>query len=167
LIEGREGFQDLRIFSQVLLYYLMIRLSDEPEDFPDLLAIWEASVRATHDFLTEEKIQEIKQIIVDGKVFSSVEIFIHENSSGKKTGFVGVANNKIEMLFILPDYRGKGIGKTLTKHVIAQRKTTKVDVNEQNSQAVGFYKKMGFQVIKRNPLDSLGNPFPILEMELK
>jgi putative acetyltransferase len=116
--------------------------------------------------LTEEKIQEIKQIIVEGNVFSFVEIYTFENPNGVKIGFVGIANHKIEMLFIRPEYRGKGIGKALTGYVISHHHVTKVDVNEQNPQAVGFYKKMGFQVTKRNPLDSQGNPFPILEMEL-
>jgi putative acetyltransferase len=145
----------------------MIRLSDKPEDIPLLLAIWEASVRATHDFLTEEKIQEIKQIIKEGNVFSSVEIYFYENSGGLKTGFVGIANQKLEMLFIQPEFRGQGIGKALTEYVISHHNVTKVDVNEQNPKAIGFYKKMGFQIMKRNPLDSQGYPFPILEMELK
>lgn len=144
----------------------MIRLTDKPEDLPVLLAIWEASVRATHDFLTEEKIQEIKQIIIDGNVFSSVEIFTYQNVDGLKIGFIGVSNKKIEMLFIQPEYRGKGIGKALAEFAIAHHGISKVDVNEQNLQAVGFYKKLGFQVVKRNPLDSQGNSFPILEMEI-
>ncbi len=29
----------------------------EKKDFPKLVELWEASVRATHDFLTEEDIQ--------------------------------------------------------------------------------------------------------------
>ncbi len=41
----------------------------------------------------------------------------------------------------------------------------KVDVNEQNPQAVGFYEHMGFEVISRSPLDSLGKPFPLLHMQ--
>lgn len=132
-----------------------------------MLTIWEASVRATHDFLTEEKILEIKQIITEGNVFSSVEIYTFENTDGFKTGFIGIANQKIEMLFIRPEYRGLGIGKALTEYVISKHDITKVDVNEQNPKAVGFYKKMGFQISKRNPLDSQENAFPILEMELK
>lgn len=50
-------------------------------------------------------------------------------------------------------------GKALTEYVISHHQVTKVDVNEQNPQAIGFYKKMGFHVTKRNPLTSQGNPF--------
>ncbi|GAM72145.1 acetyltransferase [Vibrio sp. JCM 19236] len=39
-------------------------------------------------------------------------------------------------------------------------------MNEQNPEAAGFYKKMGFKVTSRSPLDDMGKPFPILHMEL-
>lgn len=42
-----------------------------------------------------------------------------------------------------------------------------MDVNEQNPQAVGFYKHMGFDTFKRSEFDEQGNPFPILHMKLK
>jgi putative acetyltransferase len=144
----------------------MIKESNKPEEHPVLLEIWEASVRASHDFLTEEKILEIKQIILEGNIFSHVDLHAFHNEKGEKVGFLGSSHYKIEMLFIHPDYQGMGIGKQLTEFAISEKKITRVDVNEQNLQAVRFYKKMGFQVIKRNPLDSQGNPFPILEMEI-
>ncbi|MEN0678671.1 GNAT family N-acetyltransferase, partial [Plesiomonas shigelloides] len=43
---------------------------------------------------------------------------------------------------------------------------TKVEVNEQNPLAVGFYEHMGFKVISRSPVDDMGKPFPILHMTL-
>ena len=43
----------------------------------------------------------------------------------------------------------------------------KVDVNEQNPQALGFYQHYGFEVIDRSPLDGSGKPYPILHMALK
>jgi len=42
-----------------------------------------------------------------------------------------------------------------------------VDVNEQNPQAEGFYKHIGFEVFEHNKFDEQGNPFPILKMKLK
>ena len=43
---------------------------------------------------------------------------------------------------------------------------TKVDVNEQNNQAVGFYKHIGFNTYKRSDLDGEGKEYPILHMRL-
>jgi len=39
-----------------------------------------------------------------------------------------------------------------------------VDVNEQNDQAVGFYRKMGFTETGRSPTDDDGRPYPLLHM---
>lgn len=70
------------------------------------------------------------------------------------------------MLFILPSYRGQGIGELLTNYAIKNQGATKVDVNEQNPQAVGFYEHVGFRVVGRSATDGQGKPFPLLHMEL-
>ena len=49
-------------------------------------------------------------------------------------------------------------------YAVTQLNAFLVDVNEQNSQGVGFYKHLGFKVISRSPLDGNGNPFPVLHM---
>ena len=69
------------------------------------------------------------------------------------------------MLFIHNDYRKKGIGKKLVMYAIKKLQVYKVDVNEQNIQAVGFYQHMGFSVITRSDLDAEGKAYPILHMQ--
>ena len=44
-----------------------------------------------------------------------------------------------------PDARGKGIGSMLATHAIKELGATKVDVNEQNQQALGFTNILVFQ----------------------
>ncbi len=70
------------------------------------------------------------------------------------------------MLFIHPQSRGKQIGKTLLTFSIEKMNVKKVDVNEQNDQAVGFYKKCGFETTSRSELDATGKAYPTLHMEL-
>ncbi len=79
--------------------------------------------------------------------------------------FIGLSD-MIEMLFVHPDFMGKGIGKSLLTYAIRQKGMTKVDVNEQNDKAVKFYISNGFVVTGRSELDSDGRPFPILHMSL-
>lgn len=71
------------------------------------------------------------------------------------------------MLFIHSEHRSKRVGKILLEYVISNLNVIKVDVNEENEQAVGFYKHCGFETIGRSELDASGKPYPILHMKLK
>lgn len=136
----------------------------DPSEYPAVVEVWEASVRATHDFLTEKDIQYFKPLILNDYL-ALVELSCLRDAQGQIAGFMGVAAGKIEMLFIHPNLRGQGIGKRLLEHAIQQLNAYEVDVNEQNEQAVGFYKHVGFEVISRSELDGQGNPFPLLHMK--
>lgn len=137
----------------------------EKKDYKRLLEIWERSVRATHDFISKKNIEEYKPLIMN-HAFPAVELRCAV-AGEEILGFVGVADSKIEMLFVDPDHFKKGIGKRLLNHAVEELKAVKVDVNEQNPEAHKFYEHMGFVVVERSPLDDQGNPFPILHMELK
>ncbi|GAL13403.1 histone acetyltransferase HPA2 and related acetyltransferases [Vibrio astriarenae] len=136
-----------------------------PEHYAEMLNVWENSVRATHDFITEEDIEFFKPIIIE-QAFPAVTLKCVKDESGSIVGFVGVHEAKVEMLFISNEARGQGVGKVLLRYAIEQLGAMKVDVNEQNPQAVGFYKHMGFKVVSRSPFDDMGKPFPILHMTL-
>ncbi|GAB3024264.1 acetyltransferase [Bowmanella dokdonensis] len=137
--------------------------SVEKAEHLTLLKIWEASVRATHDFLEEEDLQELKPLILE-QYFDAVDLRCAKNNDGKILGFCGVHDGNIEMLFISPDARGKGVGTLLANHAINSQGATKVDVNEQNVQALGFYQHMGFSVTGRSPFDGQGKPYPLLHL---
>lgn len=138
----------------------------ETTDYPEVVAVWEASVRATHDFLTEADIQFYKPLIMQ-EYLQAVTLFCVKDETAKILGFIGVAEQKVEMLFLDPAARGKGIGRDLIKYVIEQENVNAVDVNEQNTQAVGFYKHMGFSITGRSATDGMGKQFPILFMTLQ
>lgn len=136
-----------------------------PECYTEMLNVWEDSVRATHDFLTEEDIEYFKPIIIE-QAFPSVTLKCVKDENGAILGFLGVQDTKIEMLFVLNESRGKGIGRVLLQYAIDNMSANSVDVNEQNPLAVGFYQKMGFNIISRSPIDDMGKPFPILHLAL-
>lgn len=136
-----------------------------PAEFPAMADLWEASVRATHHFLTESDIAFFKPLL--SGYFKAVELACVRDENGRMLGFSGIAAGKLEMLFIHPDAMGKGIGKALLQHAIEHGKVAEVDVNEDNPQAVGFYEHLGFRIVSRSELDGMGKPFPILHMALK
>ncbi|RGJ23589.1 GNAT family N-acetyltransferase [Fusobacterium varium] len=133
--------------------------------YEELEEIWERSVRATHNFLTEKDIASIKKEIP--LYFNGVEIYCTKNNDKKITGFIGIAEKKIEMLFIDPEHFRESLGKSLVKYVLENKGIDEVDVNEQNEKALKFYQYMGFEVVSRDEFDSMGNPFPILHMKIK
>ena len=132
-------------------------------DYPAIIELWELSVRASHFFLPEEYLQQIKNLLPS--ILPSVKLFVYLDKQNTIAGFLGVSEEKIEMLFIHPDKRGCGIGSLLNKFAVEELQTHRVDVNEQNEQAVAFYKKIGYEVVGRTEVDGLGKPFPILQME--
>ncbi|MGY3794875.1 acetyltransferase [Aquimarina sp. 433] len=138
----------------------------DKSEYQEVVEVWESSVRATHHFLKEEDIIYFRPLILN-TYLDAVTLRCIRNENKKIVGFLGVAEQNLEMLFIDPNYRGKKIGKTLLEYSIDQMEVIKVDVNEQNEQAVGFYKHEGFEVIGRSELDGTGKPYPILHMELR
>ena len=132
-------------------------------DYPRLMEIWESAVSSTHDFLKEEDFLYYKEQLP--VYFQHVTLFGFEQE-GILIGFMGIAEGNLEMLFVDDNYRGTGIGKRLITYAIVNLQVTKVDVNEQNIQAVGFYKYMGFSIYKRSNLDGEGKEYPILHMQL-
>ncbi len=130
-----------------------------------LLEVWEGSVRATHLFLSDSEIQEIKKYVPQA-LRGIPHLVVAEKEGGLPAGFMGVDERKLEMLFIAPEERGKGLGKELIRYGIAHYALQELAVNEQNPQAKGFYEHMGFQVYKRTERDEQGNPYPLLYMRL-
>lgn len=133
-------------------------------DYPRLITIWENSVRATHHFITEADIQYYKPLILE-EYFHQVDLFSYLDASLTICGFMGAAGDKLEMLFIDDGERGRGIGKQLLRFAVDQLQVKKVDVNEQNGQAVDFYLHMGFRVVGRSDVDTEGKNYPILFMQ--
>lgn len=134
-------------------------------DYPALIALWEASVRATHHFLQEADITALKPLILE-HYFAAVDLVCARGEEGEIAGFCGVHDGNIEMLFIAPEARGSGVGRLLVAHAIRRQGARRVDVNEQNAQALGFYQHLGFEVTGRSPLDGQGKPYPLLHMAL-
>lgn len=122
-------------------YYIPNIARPTEQDYDELIQLWEKSVRSTHHFLTEESIQFYKPLIRN-HYLPAVELSIIRNSHGKIAAFMGLSDELIEMLFVHPDEQGKGYGKRLIEYAIRQKQIDKVDVNEDNDQALRFYQHL-------------------------
>lgn len=131
--------------------------------YPELISLWEASVRSTHHFLSEEDILYYRNTI-ERDYFPAVDIYILRNVEMQITAFIGLSNTMIEMLFVRPEEQGKGYGSELVDFAFYEKGIELVDVNEQNPDALAFYIRKGFTVIGRGEVDSAGKPYPILHL---
>ena len=147
-----------------VMEYFILKVDDTGALLPVLCEIWELSVRATHHFLSEDDIVFFRSRLP--VYFNAVDLVKVIDESGRVLGFMGTSEDEIEMLFIHPDFQGKGIGGMLIGHAVNSLGKTKVTVNEQNERALRFYEKCGFVVTGRSEKDSSGKDFPLLHMEL-
>ena len=134
-----------------------------PELVEKLLRVWEDSVRATHLFLSDGEITNIREYVPQA-LTGIAHLIIAEDDAGEPVAFMGIQKGSLEMLFIENAQRGKGLGRKLLEYGIEKHAVERLAVNEQNPQAKGFYEHMGFAVYKRTDLDELGNPYPLLYM---
>ena len=131
-----------------------------------LLKVWESSVKATHLFLSEDEIENIKKYVPQS-LKEVPYLIIIENKNQIPVGFMGITEQHLEMLFISNEERGKGLGKKLLQYGIEKYSINDLAVNEQNPLAKGFYEHMGFKVYRRTECDEQGNPYPLLYMRLE
>ena len=145
--------------------HITIRACRGQEEYAALVEIWRSAVRATHDFLDEADFARIESHLASD-YFPAVHLIVAEKD-GKPVGFAGVHGNGLEMLFVSDSVRGQGIGSTLLADVVANQAVSRVDVNEQNRGAHGFYVSKGFVQVGRSELDGDGRPYPTIHMELQ
>ena len=132
-------------------------------DYAALAGIWERSVRATHDFLSQDSIKEIGKALLSD-YFPNVDLYVAVDN-GSPVGFIGLSGEMIEMLFVDADCRGLGYGSMLLDFAKANG-ATRVDVNQQNPSALLFYISKGFHIIGLDDTDEAGRPYPILHLSL-
>jgi putative acetyltransferase len=138
----------------------------QKNEYPALLSVWESSVIATHHFVSREDLQFFKNIIQEKKVFDHLDLTVARDANGHIIGIMGVVEDDLSMLFVDAEYIGKGVGKLLISYAIDQLRVKKVDVNEQNEQALRFYESFGFKTVSRSEMDDNGKPYPILHMQM-
>ena len=135
-----------------------------PETIAELTEVWEASVRATHLFLTEQEIGRLRNYVPQA-LSSVAELAAVQDEKGRCVGFLGTEGDRLEMLFLAPRVRGMGVGRRLLQYGMSRYGVRTLTVNDQNPVAVGFYQHMGFRVVRRTALDEQGVPYPLLYME--
>lgn len=141
----------------------MIKLRpSRPEDGPRVVEIWAAAVDATHDFLTPEDRAAIGKEVEDFLPYAQMTLAVDDRD--RAIGFMLIDNGHMEALFIDPQHRGAGVGAIMIDYALAVHPSLSTDVNEQNTQAVGFYEHMGFERTGWSATDGQGLPYPLIHL---
>jgi Acetyltransferases len=147
---------------EITLYKPKIQQASK-DNYDKLMLVWESAVKATHDFLKQEDFDFYKRMIPG--FFAHVDLYtLHTDKD--IVAFMGISKDNLEMLFVSDQQRGLGYGKQLLEYAINILHIKRVDVNEQNKQAIGFYEKFGFKTVGCSKKDSMGKDYPILHMSL-
>ena len=130
-----------------------------------LVDVWEGSVLVTHLFLSKDEIEKIK-LYIPNALRKIENLLVVINDDNHPIAFMGIENQKLEMLFVSAKERNNGIGTKLIQLGIKDYLIKELTVNEQNPNAKRFYENNGFRVYKRTQTDEQGNPYPLLYMKL-
>ena len=99
-----------------------------PELIEKLLRVWEDSVRATHLFLSDGEIINIREY-VPLALTGIAHLIIAEDDAGEAVAFMGIQEGSLEMLFIENAQRGKGLGRKLLEYGIEKHAVERLAVN--------------------------------------
>jgi ribosomal protein S18 acetylase RimI-like enzyme len=101
------------------------------------------------DALSEERLQKRRDEMLNRK---SNEKYLVARESDKVMGLCRVAReddvNRLQAIYVLPEFQGRGIGHKLwveAQKFLDVTKDTKVQVVDYNQSAINFYKKLGFE----------------------
>jgi len=124
--------------------------------------IWRGAVDATHHFLHPEDRRDIEVEVV--AFLPTVSLWLAVDNTDAALGFMLLEGSCMEALFVDPLHRGSGIGRALIQHALTFHSTITTEVNEQNSQAVGFYCHLGFERVGYSQHDQQGRPYPLIHL---
>ena len=133
-----------------------------PSDGARIIEIWRSAVDATHDFLSSEDRLAIDEMVCS--FLPQAPLWLVVDTFDYPLAFMLIDDGHMEALFVDPAHRGTGIGAALVRHGLTLHPKMTTDVNEQNDQAVGFYKKIGFRQTGRSPIDGQGRAYPLIHL---
>lgn len=125
-------------------------------------SIWAAAVDATHDFLSAEDRTAIGREVEAFLPYAPLTVAVDRRD--RPVGFMLIQDGRLEALFVDPEHHDAGIGRMLIEYALAVHPLLDLDVNEQNAQALGFYRHMGFDPIGWSATDGQGRPYPLVHM---
>jgi len=127
-----------------------------------LFEIWHDAVRATHGFLAEEDFAFYAKLVRE-EMLPNASFWVAADEGDRALGFLHLDGRKVEALFVDPVAFRQGVGRALMDHAAGLSPVLELDANEE-SGAVDFYRRLGFEIVGRSEVDGAGRPYPLIHM---
>lgn len=114
------------------------------EDTDALIAIWNASERLAHPFLSDDVRDQVRKDMRN-LYLPNAETWVLEDD-GTPVGFIAMIGTEIGGLFLDPSRQGRGMGRQMVDYVVSLKGPLTVEVFKANKIGLPFYKRYGFEV---------------------
>ena len=135
-------------------------VSAKVADWPDLLYIFDRSLRSTDNLADDDWIALYKNLISFS--FPTYDTYVFKKD-GKNVAYISYWREKklIKMLYVLPEYMNQGIANLLIKHILnTYNETMTIGVKKTNDVAMHLYTKYGFEIYSSEDYDTSGIYYP-------
>ena len=119
----------------------------EKKDINTVMQIWKNENIKAHKFILKEYWEDNYNFVKETLPNTEIYVYIIKE---KIVGFVGLANNYIEGIFVDTNNQCNGIGTSLLNKVKESRNNLTLNVYKKNINAISFYKKNGFVITSKN-----------------
>lgn len=123
----------------------MIRKHKET-DLDVIIDIWYKASILAHPFLDSDFVERVKKDMRELYIPNS-ETWVYVEK-GRVVGFIGMIENEIGGLFVLPENHFNGVGTKLVNFVVKLFNEVEVEVFKENKIGRKFYYKYGFKTFK-------------------
>ena len=112
-------------------------------DIDRVADIWlDANLKA-HSFIPAQYWKSNSEFVKEA--LPQAEVYVYENEN-EIQGFVGLSGEHIEGIFVSGEKQSQGIGKLLLDHVKDRKPRLLLNVYKQNTRAMSFYQREGFEI---------------------
>lgn len=136
----------------------------QPQWQNDVMDIWLQASIQSHGFIPAQQWQQAYPLVRDTYLPRS-QVTVWQDGQ-QVLGFLGlVQNSYVGALFVHPQHQGRGIGCELLTHCQAHHSHLFLTVFAENPGAIRFYRRHGFEILRKQESDFPGHEEYIMEWQ--
>ncbi len=112
-------------------------------DINKIADIWLDTNIKAHSFIPTQYWKNNFEFVKEALL--QAEVYVYENDN-EIQGFIGLNDEYIEGIFVSDEVQSQGIGKILLNSAKNKRNALRLNVYQQNTRAISFYQREGFEI---------------------